>query len=60
MSEKITPMFESVFVSLETYWSQYSHIMGCDDRPFETSIAWSQCFEPGELFSGWVSFLNKY
>ena len=51
MSETITivtPMFESVLASLETL---VTRIMGCDDRPFETSVAWLQCFEPGALFS---------
>ena len=41
MSETITivtPIFESVFASLETL---VTHIMGCDDRPFETSVVWS-------------------
>ena len=42
MSETITIVtliFESVFASLETF---VTHIMGCDDRPFETGVAWSQ------------------
>jgi len=42
MSETITivtPIFESVFASLETL---VTHIMGCDDRPFETGVVWSQ------------------
>jgi len=42
MSETITIVtliFESVFASLETL---VTHIMGCDDRPFETGVVWSQ------------------